>query len=73
MSMSNEYRRGFGFNIKIKEFVQFLNIARRSTFENANILILLQDETSLDKRNFRQALRSAMTTYVTDFELFRLH
>jgi len=25
-----------------KEFKQFLNIARRSTFENANILILLQ-------------------------------
>jgi len=25
-----------------KEFMQFLNIARRSTFENANILILLQ-------------------------------
>jgi len=25
-----------------KEFIQFLNIARRSTFENANILIILK-------------------------------
>ena len=25
-----------------KEFIQFLNMARRSTFENANILILLE-------------------------------
>ena len=25
-----------------KEFIQFLNIARRSTFENANIVILLE-------------------------------
>jgi len=25
-----------------KEFIQFLNVARRSTYENANILILLE-------------------------------
>ncbi len=36
-----------------KEFKQFLNIARRSTFENANILIVLNKrgliaETALD-------------------------
>jgi len=40
MSMSNNIAEGSGSNSK-KEFYQFLNIARRSTFENANILILL--------------------------------
>jgi four helix bundle protein len=41
MSMSNNIAEGSGSN-SAKEFYQFLNIARRSTFENANILILLQ-------------------------------
>ena len=40
MSMSNNIAEGSGSTSK-KEFKQFLNIARRSTFENANILILL--------------------------------
>jgi len=40
MSMSNNIAEGSGSSSK-KEFAQFLNIARRSTFENANILILL--------------------------------
>lgn len=41
MSMSNNIAEGSGSTSK-KEFIQFLNIARRSTFENANILIILQ-------------------------------
>ncbi len=41
MSMSNNIAEGTGSN-SAKEFYQFLNIARRSTFENANILILLK-------------------------------
>lgn len=40
MSMSNNIAEGSGSTSK-KEFMQFLNIARRSTFENANILIIL--------------------------------
>ncbi|MFZ3138500.1 MAG: four helix bundle protein [Thermodesulfovibrionales bacterium] len=40
MSMSNNIAEGSG-SISKKEFYQFLNIARRSTFENANILIIL--------------------------------
>ena len=40
MSMSNNIAEGSGSDSK-KEFKQFLNVARRSTFENANILILL--------------------------------
>ena len=41
MSMSNNIAEGSGSN-STKDFSHFLNIARRSTFENANILILLQ-------------------------------
>jgi four helix bundle protein len=41
MSMSNNISEGSGSTSK-KEFIQFLNIARRSTFENANILIILR-------------------------------
>ena len=41
MSMSNNIAEGSG-STSNKEFRQFLNIARRSTFENANILILLR-------------------------------
>ncbi len=40
MSMSNNISEGSGSEWE-KEFKNFLNIARRSAFENANILILL--------------------------------
>ena len=48
MSMSNNIAEGSGSSSK-KEFRQFLNIARRSTFENANILILLQRRKLITK------------------------
>jgi four helix bundle protein len=52
MSMSNNIAEGAGSSSK-REFIQYLNMARRSTFENANILILLHkrkliSENSLD-------------------------
>ncbi len=40
MSMSNNIAEGSGSDSN-REFAQFLNIARRSTFENANILMIL--------------------------------
>ena len=40
MSISNNIAEGSG-STSDKEFSYFLNVARRSTFENANILILL--------------------------------
>ena len=48
MSMSNNIAEGSGSNSD-KEFSQFLNITRRSTFENANILILLQRRSFIDQ------------------------
>jgi len=41
MLMSNNIAEGSGSSSK-KDFSNFLNIARRSTFENANALILLE-------------------------------
>jgi four helix bundle protein len=41
MSMSNNIAEGSG-SVSKKEFKNFLNIARRSTFENANIMIILE-------------------------------
>ena len=43
LSISNNIAEGSGSNHK-KEFVQFLNIARRSAFENANMVMLFQME-----------------------------
>ena len=48
MSMSNNISEGSGSSSK-KEFIQFLNIARRSTFENANILIILERRKLISK------------------------
>jgi len=39
MSMSNNFAEGSG-SISNKEFINFLDIARESTFENANIMII---------------------------------
>jgi four helix bundle protein len=41
MSAPNNIAEGSGSSSK-KEFIQFLNVARRSIYENANILILLE-------------------------------
>lgn len=48
MSISNNIAEGSGF-LSNKDFANFLNIARRSTFENANILILLQRRNLIDE------------------------
>jgi four helix bundle protein len=41
MSMSNNIAEGSGSDSR-KDFSKFLNIARRSTFENANVVIILE-------------------------------
>ena len=41
LSMSNNIAEGSGSNSD-REFSNFLNIARRSTFENANIVLVLE-------------------------------
>jgi len=55
MSMSNNIAEGSGSSSK-KEFNQFLNIARRSTFENANILILLKRRDLISQESLEKLL-----------------
>ncbi len=50
MSMSNNIAEGSGSSSQ-REFKQFLNMARRSTFENANVLILLQKRDLIAKES----------------------
>jgi four helix bundle protein len=55
MSMSNNIAEGSGSSSK-KEFIQFLNIARRSTFENANVLILLRMRDLISEKSLEKLL-----------------
>jgi four helix bundle protein len=55
MSISNNIAEGSGSSSK-REFKQYLNMARRSTFENANILILLQKRNFISKESLEKLL-----------------
>ncbi len=55
MSMSNNIAEGSGSSSE-KEFKEFLNTARRSTFENANILILLHMRNHIAKESLDKLL-----------------
>lgn len=52
MSMSNNISEGAGSYSK-KEFAHFVNVARRSTFECANILVILliRNLITIEKKN----------------------
>jgi len=52
LSMSNNISEGSG-SFSDREFARFLNIARRSTFENANMVIVFEkrDLIGTDKRD----------------------
>ena len=54
LSMANNIAEGAG-STSDREFIQFLNIARRSTFENANMLIIF-DRRRLIARTRRDQL-----------------
>lgn len=53
--MSNNIAEGSGSSSK-KEFSQFLNIAHRSTFENANILIVVEKRKLIDSETLNTSL-----------------
>jgi four helix bundle protein len=69
MSMSNNIAEGSGSSFK-KEFKQFLNMARRSTFENANILILLQKRKLIGQDSLDQLLNKldSLCRQITSFQ-----
>ena len=55
MSISNNIAEGSGSSSK-NEFRQFLNMARRSAFEVANILILLQSRNMISQESLEALL-----------------
>jgi len=69
MSMSNNIAEGSGSFSK-KEFRQFLNMARRSTFENANILILLEKRNLIFKESLDEPLSKLdrLCRQITNFQ-----
>jgi len=69
MSMSNNISEGSGSSSK-KEFIQFLNIARRSTFENANILILLRIKGLISEESLQKILNDLdrLCRQITNFQ-----
>jgi four helix bundle protein len=68
MSMSNNIAEGSGSS-STKEFKQFLDIARRSTFENANILILMHRRHFVDDKYLDVSLTKldALCRQITSF------
>jgi four helix bundle protein len=55
LSMSNNIAEGSGSSSN-KEFAQYLNIARRSTFENANVVIVLNKRELIAKETMDRLL-----------------
>jgi len=69
MSMSNNIAEGSGSSSK-KEFIQFLNVGRRSTFENANILIILERRKLITKELLDSLLNQldSLCRQITSFQ-----
>ena len=68
LSMSNNIAEGSGSSHK-KEFSNFLNIARRSTFENANALILfeMRNLINLEQRDDLLTRLDILCRQITNF------
>jgi len=69
MSMSNNIAEGSGSNSKT-DFKNFLNIAKRSTFENANILIILNKRNLIDNLTMDSVLErlEILCRKITNFQ-----
>jgi four helix bundle protein len=69
MSMSNNIAEGSGSSSK-SEFKNFLNIAKRSTFENANILIILERKNLIDTETLSTLLErlDGLCRRITSFQ-----
>jgi len=69
MSVSNNIAEGSGSS-STREFNQFLNIARRSTFENANILIILHKRQLIGQQDLDSLLErlDILCRKITNFQ-----
>ena len=56
LSMSNNIAEGSGSSSK-RDFSNFLNIARRSTFENANVVLVLEKRSLIDQTEVTRILK----------------
>jgi four helix bundle protein len=68
LSISNNIAEGSGSFSK-KEFVQFLNFSRRSTFETANILIILKTQNLVEVNNLNVLINNldSLSRMITNF------
>ena len=69
LSMSNNIAEGSG-STSSREFHQFLNIARRSTFENANAVLVLERRGLVEEREATEILRrlDQLCRKITNFQ-----
>ena len=69
MSVSNNIAEGSGSSSK-RDFKNFLNFARRSAFENANILIILEIRGLIDTARLDKNLTdlSILSRQITNFQ-----
>jgi four helix bundle protein len=69
MSAPNNIAESSGSSSK-KEFIQFLNMARRSTYENANIIILLEKRGLVSAEYLAQLLDKLdhLCRHITNFQ-----
>ena len=69
LSMSNNIAEGSGSSSR-KEFSSFLNIARRSTFENANMLLVFEKRGLVSETEVTESLGSLdhLCRKITNFQ-----
>jgi four helix bundle protein len=69
LSMSNNIAEGSGSDSK-REFCNYLNIARRSTFENANVLLVLEIRGLMQENTTTEMLQSLdhLCRKITNFQ-----
>jgi four helix bundle protein len=69
LSMSNNIAEGSGSSSK-REFASFLNIARRSTFENANVLLVMEKRKLVNENEVTALLQKLdrLCRKITNFQ-----
>jgi four helix bundle protein len=67
--MANNIAEGSGSNSK-REFLRFLNIARRSTFENANVLLVMEKRRLMEENDVTVILQNLdrLCRKITNFQ-----
>ena len=69
LSMSNNITEGSGSNSN-REFLNYLNIARRSTFENANVVLVMEKRGLVEESEVTDVLQrlDRLCRKITNFQ-----